>query len=420
MQVVDLHFIGHYVNDVGPAALSGVGMVNSLQGFGLVIGFGFLAGLEYRVPHALGEGKPALAQEYARVGAFLAVALALIWMAVAFGAMEFADSWGLPPDSIDQAKKFQFPILLSLPSVMLFMVTRIILQATGRAQMVTFALVGANVLNVLLNLALVSGPFGWPRFGVVGSAWATFFSRTFLLALVALPALRALGHPHSIARVSAPELRRTAKNLLRVGTPVAGQMAMEVGFFSLSTFLAARLGSVEGAAHQITLQVASTTFMLPLGMSSAAALMIARALGEGDLLRARLVARVSLFYPAVFMAGIGIGIYLFATPVARFFTEDPATLQMTPALFAIAAAFQVFDCTQAIGSGVYRGFGRTRDPFLANLVGHWLIGLPMTWVAGKYLGLGLPGIWLGLCTGLAAVAGLLVYGLRREIKVSIA
>jgi len=196
--------------------------------------------------------------------------------------------------------------------------------------------------------------------------------------------------------------------LLRLGLPAAIQVTLEVGVFSASTALAGKLPAIALAAHQIVLNMASITFMVPLGMASAAAVRVGHAVGRIDPAGASRAAWTSVMLGVVFMAGAAALFLLLPAPLMRLFTTDAAVITTGVSLLFVAAIMQMVDGLQGVLTGVFRGVGDTRTPMLWNLAGHWCLGLPLGYSLCFLWGVGVIGLWIGLSTGLAVVALILL------------
>jgi MATE family multidrug resistance protein len=194
------------------------------------------------------------------------------------------------------------------------------------------------------------------------------------------------------------------RRLVAVGFPAAAQSTLEVGVFTAATLLAAGLDPSSLAAHQIALQTAALSFMVPLGISSAAAVRVGHAVGRGDR-----SAVASAGWAAILLGGLVMTIsaavfVLWPAWVVRAFTADAGVIATGASLLGIAAVFQLFDGLQVVATGVLRGTGDTRTAALTSLVCFWLVGLPVAWVVCFPLGGGVRGLWVGLCLGLILVA----------------
>src|SRR5690606_19906577 len=223
-----------------------------------------------------------------------------------------------------------------------FVVLRQTLQAHRRTAPIVATIALANVLNAVLNYAWIFGELGFPALGVAGAAWATTASRWFMATL-----LLALGWPHLRAYLAerAPRLLdpRPLARMVALGAPIGAQMVLEIGAFGTVAFLMGWLGVVEVAAHQVAINLASLTFMVPLGVSSAAAVLVGHALGRGDAPGVRRATVAALLVGASFMAATAVLLIGAPRLLAAMYTRDAAVIALAAVLLPIAGVFQVFD-----------------------------------------------------------------------------
>jgi MATE family multidrug resistance protein len=299
----------------------------------------------------------------------------------------------------------------------LYFALRRYLQSMHIVKPVVFALISANVINLLGNWIFVYGHLGMRSHGVAGSGWSTCLSRTYMVLVLAIATVyydrkRQSGLWQASRRL---ELNRI-RELLRLGFPAALQLLMEIGAFAFATFLIGKLGAVPLAGHQIALNVASFTYMVPLGIGSAAAVRVGHALGAQDAYGASRAGWMALFFGAFFMSCSGLMLFLFSRQIARIYTPETDVINAGATLLLVAAVFQLFDGLQVVATGALRGAGNTRVPMLANFAGYWLIGLPL----GAFLCFkstrGAVGMWIGLCLALVLIGSSLVDVWRRVIK----
>jgi MATE family multidrug resistance protein len=191
--------------------------------------------------------------------------------------------------------------------------------------------------------------------------------------------------------------------LLRLGLPAALTIGFEVGVFNASTALVGTLDPVSLAAHTIALNAASVTYMVPLGIASAAAVSVGRAVGSGDHPGATRAGWTALGLGTVFEIFAALTLIVFPRQIARLYTHDARVVAFAVTLLSIAAVFQLFDGLQTIATGALRGLGNTRTPMVWNLLGYWVIGLPLgCWLCFR-LHWGAVGIWDGLCLALILI-----------------
>jgi multidrug resistance protein, MATE family len=275
---------------------------------------------------------------------------------------------------------------------------------------VMFAIVAANLLNVFGNWLLMYGHWGMRPMGLEGSGWSTSISRLFMAAVLGGAILRyeARSGKWLFALSWRPDVARI-RRLAALGMPAALQMLAEGAVFGIVTVLAATLDEVSLAAHSIAVQVIATTFMVPLGISSAAAVRVGQAVGRKDSRGIVTAGWTALLLSTLFMGSAGM--ILAAAPrfVVGRFIKDGAVIALGAVLVRIAALFELFDGFQIVCTGALRGLGDTRTPMLVHLAGYWVIGLPVIYVLCYPLHWGVRGIWVGLTAALILIgAGLLV------------
>jgi MATE family multidrug resistance protein len=200
-----------------------------------------------------------------------------------------------------------------------------------------------------------------------------------------------------------------------LGLPIGLHYGLEVWAFQLATLMAGKLGQVPLGAHAIVLNLASLSFMFPLGISTAAAVRVGNLIGAGDEVGARRAARLSLFLGAGVMSFFGAAFFLLRWQLPRLYGAEPAVQELCARVLPIAAAFQMLDGTQVVASGVLRGLGRTKPAAVFNFCGYYFLALPLAYGLALDHGWGLRGVWWGLAAGLLFVAaGLLFMVLPRR------
>jgi len=405
MGIVDIAMVGR----LGPEAIGAVGVGSVLFIAVVVFGIGLLLGLDTFVAQAYGAGRLDECHRWLVHGVALAMMLAVPLTLVTAAVMTTLDRWGLDPGVQRLTEPYFSKVLWSILPLLLYTAFRRYLQAIGLATPVMMALVSANLINVLANWLLVFGNLGAPRLGVDGAAWATCVSRVYLALYLLLAIMRQdHGHRTGLRHVSRRLDLNRLRRLVEVGLPAAFQVTLEVGVFAVVTALAGRLEPVTLAAHQIVLNVASVTFMVPLGVGSAGAVRVGHAVGRLDAPAVRHAGWAALALGGGFMSCAAVVFVAVPRAILELFTVDPAVIQIGESLLLVAALFQLFDGLQGVATGVLRGLGDTRTPMLWNLAGHWFVGLPVGYLLCFVRGWGVIGLWIGLSTGLTVVGVLLV------------
>jgi MATE family multidrug resistance protein len=391
MGIVDTIIVG----PLGPAAIGAVGIGSILFLALAIFGMGLLLGLDTLVSHAYGAGRLDECHRWLLHGVTLSLISAPILTGVALAGIALLPSWGFSPEVLALTVPYLHVITWSLLPLLLYASFRRYLQALGIVAPITVALVTANLLNLVAAWALVYGHLGLPTMGTTGSAVATLVSRIYLAAAL-LASVVSYDRRHQISLFSVtwkPKVRSLTR-LLRLGLPAATQVSLELGVFAAASALAARLDAVSLASHQIALNLASLTFMVPLGIASAGAVRVGHAIGRRDARAAARSGWVALVLGAGFMATAGLVFVIIPRPLIGIFSSSEAVLAMGRRLLLVAAMFQLFDGLQGVATGVLRGLGDTWTPMLSNLAGHWLLGLPVGYALCFWWGWGVVGLWV--------------------------
>jgi MATE family multidrug resistance protein len=407
MGVTDTLMVGH----LSPAALAAGALGNLYFFIAGIFGQGTLMALDPVISQAVGARDAEAISRALQRGLVVALALTVFTCATFVPVAWVLRVLDQPPEVIPDAASY---VRIAIPGVFpfyAFVVFRQSLQAMHRVAPVLWTVLLANLLNAGLNWVFIYGHLGSPALGVAGSSIATSVSRwAMALAVLSISGRQVWHHltPWRPETLAIEPLRR----MLRLGLPIGVQYLLEYGAFAAAALLMGVLGTTQMAAHQIAINLASFTFMVPLGVSTATAVLVGHAIGAGDEDQARRSAVAGIFIGASFMCASAFVFLVFPGALARSYTGDADVIMLTVMLIPIAGVFQVFDGIQAVAAGVLRGVGDTHAPAVINVVGFWFIGLPVSWVLAFRLGGGAVGMWWGIVVGLAAVALILLGRVR--------
>jgi MATE family multidrug resistance protein len=420
MGVVDTVMVG----PLGPEAISAAGVGNSMHIAFAIFGMAVMLGLDTLVSHAYGARDIRDCHRWFFDGLMLAGLLAVPIMALLVLVWFAIPSLGFHGAVRPLLESYYGILLLSTPFLLAYAVCRRYLQAMHAATPVMFALVTANVINAGGNWILVYGHLGFPALGVAGSAWATVISRAYMLSALLFAVwwidrkrTREAGiEGHGLWHVDRAFSAARLRTLLRLGLPAASQMGAEVGVFALATALSGTLDPISSAAHQIALNLAGVAFMIPLGLGSAGAVRVGHAVGAGDRPRASAAGWTAILLGIGFTAFAATIFILVPRQLIGLFSKDADVLSVGSSLLFLAAVFQLFDGIQGVITGTLRGIGDTRTPMVVNLVAHWVLGLPTSYLLCFVIGWGVYGLWVGLSLGLIVTGTILLYVWTRKIR----
>jgi len=409
MGVVDTIMLG----SVGPHALAAAGLGAACIWGTLVIADGLVRGIDPIVAQAHGARDGARAAVALQRGLVIAVGISFPIAGLWLFTEDFLLATGQNAELAALAQRY---VLVQIPSIVchtVYMALRGYLQGRAIMNPALWVMVFANLVHIFGNWVLIFGHLGAPALGVVGAGIATSLTRALALGALVWLTLGLRLHegawqPWSREAFSLAGLRR----VLSLGVPVGLQVGLEVWAFQIATLMAGRLGVNELAGHQIVLNMASLTFMVPLGIAIGASTRVGNLIGAGRSEQVQRAAWIAFGLGAGAMALFGAVMIGLRAELPRLYTSNAQVIAVCAFLLPIAAAFQIFDGTQVVGCGILRGMGRTRAPALVTLVGYYAIALPFAWWLGLDRGLGLAGIWWGLCLGLVVVASALLVWVR--------
>jgi multidrug resistance protein, MATE family len=377
-----------------------------------ILSSGTLMALDPIVAQAIGAGDEEVVARAVQRGLVLSLGLSAFTALCMAPVAQVLHAFHQPADVVPDAAAYVRISIIGAAPYLAFVVLRQSLQAMHHVAPIVWTVIVANIANAFFNWVFVYGHLGSPSLGVEGSAIGTVIGRWLMLLVLLALAWREL-RPHLLPVRPGVASGAPLLAMLRVGLPIGAQQILETAAFGAIGLLMGVISTTAVAAHQIAITLASFTFMVPLGVGSAAAVRVGRAIGAGDLPRARAAIR------AAYLCGVGFmcitALIFLAAPrlLAQAFTTDPGVIALASVLIPIAGFFQVFDGAQAVGAGVLRGAGDTAAPLGVMLAAYWVIGVPVSAYLGFHTALGARGLWWGFVCSLGLVAVFLALRIRR-------
>lgn len=374
------------------------------------LGMGFAQAVMPMVATAAAAGDDTEVRRVTRMGIWLSLAFAAVALPLFLFSGSLLAVLGQEPDVALVGGGYLSIVGFGLAPALVAMVMKSYLAALGRTQVVLWATIAGVFVNIGVNWLLIFGNFGFPEMGARGAAVASVLVQivTLVVLMVYAISLPSLKHYQLLVRFWRPDwvaLRRV--NAL--GLPIGLALLAETGLFAASAVMMGWLGKNTLAAHSIALEITALFFMVHLGLSNAATVMVGRARGRGDVAALRSGALAAVVLSLGFALATIFVYWIFAEQMVGLFLkpddpERPAIIPLGVTLLMVAALFQFADSGQVMAMGLLRGIQDTKQPMVIAAVSYWLVGLPCGYGLGFLLGWEGVGIWLGLVMGLTTAA----------------
>lgn len=404
MGVVDSLMVG----EIGAAPLAAASLGNSLTMVIFIVSLGVAIAVTPLVAISNGAGDQDGCEKYFKQSILVNITFGLITLTVIVIISYFIQYLEQPQEVVNQASSYTRILGLSIIPVLMFHSYKQFIEGLSFTKPAMYFSILANLVNAFTNWLLIYGNLGFPQLGLDGAGWATLMSRNFMaVGLIIytnrsrnfqsynmLPVVHSIDYP-------------TIKKILNLGLPSGFQYLFEVGAFSFAVIMVGWIGTKPLAAHQIAINLASISFMIVLGISSAGGIRVGDALGKKDFVGVRTAGITALVLGVALMTLFGILFMSLNRYLPTLYIKDDEVILIASSLIIIAAIFQIFDGVQAVGIGILRGLTDVKIPTLITFIAYWIIGLPSAYLFGFVFGLGVIGIWVGLLISLAASASML-------------
>ena len=413
MGVVDTMMVG----GLGPTPLAAASVSNGIFILILVLGLGVSYAVTPLIAIAIGAGKNEECEIIFKQSIIINLLLGIVLMATTFylaGIIKFLNQ---PDEVVRQSISYTRILGYSIIPIMLFQTHKQFIEGLSETRPAMVITIIANIINAAVNWLLVYGNYGFPKLGLEGSGWATFSSRLFMAVIMFLYVKKSKKFKQFDVTFRVRKLNFSyIKKILGLGVPSAFQYFFEVGSFSFAVIMIGWLGTVQLAAHQIAINLASITYMATLGISSAGAIRVGNALGKQDVNEVRRAGFTAIILGASIMAVCGLIFITLRDFLPSLYIHDNNVISIASTLLIIAGMFEIFDGAQAVGIGVLRGLTDVKWPTLITFISYWLIALPVGYFFGFILKMQVTGVWIGFLVGLASSAILLTLRFNKKSK----
>ncbi len=389
------------VGQINATELASVSFANGIFILGLVFSIGLAYGLTPLVGKSFGAGERDECGGWLKQGLVANLIFALVLMLLMFLVGLLMPVMGQEHDVIVHAKIYYNTLVISILPFCLFMVFKQFAEGVANTRISMVITLIANGLNIVLNYILIFGKFGFPVMGIDGAGYATFISRLFM-AVVFIWAFLKLDFFKSFKRtflISKVQLVQVIK-VIKVGFPIGSQMINEVFTFSMGTIMMGWISKNALAAHQIVLSMASLTYMMSVGLSSAATIKVSNYYGANDFKNLKYSAYAIIHKVILFMIFNGIMFVVLRHTLPKLFVDNKEVVFIAAQLMIIAGVFQIFDGLQVTWLGILRGLQDVKAPSVIAFVAWILIALPVSYICAFVFNMQAIGIWTGYLTGL--------------------
>ena len=411
---VDTIMAGNY----SKTALSGVAIAVSIWLPTVLFGQGLLTVLTPIISNLNGAAKREQVADHTRQGVVIALILSVFIMLILYHSNKIISLRSsaenpIDPDMIEVAVSFLRAIMWGVPAFLLFLVYRNQCEGLSNTKPAMVIIFIALLANIPINYVLIYGKLGLPAFGGVGCGITAAIIFWLMFGLIRI---------YTLTTASQRDIRKTPltklvdfsiiKKIVLLGTPLALAYFFEMSLFAVVALLIAPLGQITVAAHQIIFTISSLTFAIPLSLGVATSIRVGYLLGKGKPNLAKQTAFISLFISLIIAIIVALILVVFRTPIITIFTKETAVIAICLQLIILLAIYQASDYLQVVASNVLRGYKDTKSIFFITLLSYWVVGLPVGYILGLtdlvMEPIGAAGFWIGIISGLAVAAFLLI------------
>ncbi|MDP4185527.1 MAG: MATE family efflux transporter [Bacteroidota bacterium] len=413
VQFVDNIMVGH----LGTAQLAAASFAGSVFINGLIFGMGFSFGLTPLVGKAFGKGRFREAARLFQNSLLTNLLISFVLTLIMFGLSFFMDRMGQPAEVVKLAVPFYRILVISIIPFLLFFSFKQFAEGIGNTKVSMYITIWINVVNIILNYLLIYGKFGFPHLGMIGSSVATLIARITMPVAMLVVFLKKDNFRRYFYFFRQSDFSiQVVSRLSKIGTPIGGQMIIEVLAFSLGSIMMGWFGDVPLASHQIALTLATMTFMVSTGISSGTTIRVSHQLGAHRFKEMRHAAFASFHMVLGFMTISACLFMLFRNVLPQLFTADPKVITLAAELLIVAGFFQIFDGLQVVSLGALRGVADVKTPMYLAFFSYIVITLPISYLCAFIFKLGPVGIWIGFLAGLMFAASTFFLRFNRYSK----
>ena len=417
MAMTDAIIVGHGVGTEALAAMAfGLNFIN----IPCIALFGFSSATSIYVAHSFGSNKLDELPIVLRHGVFISLVSSVIvvsLMLLLFCNLGLVGYLGQPPELIPIARPYMFFYGAAFVFTLITGNCRAYCESQNRPWLPLYVILGAILVNAVLDYAFVYGALGLPKLGLAGAGFATLLCSAGQLVVLLYIIIRNKSLHLTLREFFRPSISGFyVKRHLKLGIPTALQIGVEIASMSVLAMFAGKLGAITLAAHHVTMQVAGFAFMIPLGFSFAVSILVSQAAGSGDRDQVRSITNSAMTFAIVWMSMSALVTIVFHNQIPKIFTQDAEVIKLAGGFLVVAGLFQVFDGIQCTAMGALRGLKDVTKPMILVTLIYWVFEMPLAIVLCFTLHLGGLGIWISMAIGLMLSATFLSLRLKRIVE----
>lgn len=397
------------VGELGPAPLAAVSLANSLAFIAFSIGIGFTLAITPLIAEADGENNIENGKSYFQHGVVMSVVLGFVLCGLLFVMKPLMSNMDQPEEVVRYALPYFDIIAFSMIPMLVFQAYKQFADGMSQTKYAMRAAILANLVNVGLNYVLIYGKFGFPRLELIGAGMGTFISRVFMLAFVMYAVHSNKIFSVFVSRIRLSNIKKSVvKKVFDLGYPSAMQMFFEIGIFATAILLTGMIGTNEQAANQISLNLATMTFMIAVGLGVTATVRVGNQKGLKQYKELKRIATSVFLLMFIIDVFFAIGFIALKDILPYAYIEDLEVIKIASSLLIVAGLFQISDGVQVVFLGALRGLQDVKRPMWITFFAYWVIGFPVCYFLGLKTDLAAFGVWIGLLVGLT-VSAIMLY-----------
>ncbi len=391
--------------NLSPKDLAAVAVGGALLGPVFLGGMGILVAINPVVAHLLGAEEKSEIGRNLWQGLWLSLIIAFPVFVLLRHMTWLMQTFGIQPELVPLTQGYLNAFSVGLPAAFAYFALRFFNEGLHITKPSMYIALIGLVVNIVGNYIFMYGKLGFPAMGAIGTGWSTCVVMWVMFGAMAWFTFRRRFEQryHIYAGLKPPQWGYQ-RELLRVGLPNGLSFSIEVALFASVALIMGSLGIVTVAAHQVTINFAAFTFMIPLGLSIATTARVGFAMGRRNLADARLLGFIGVGLSLMVMSCTAVVMIVFPELIVSIYTRDEQVRQLAVKLLFLAGVFQISDGLQVAGFGALRGMKDTKIPMLVNIISYWLVGFTSGYLLGMEFGFGPEGLWMGLIAGLTVAA----------------